>query len=248
MNRIEQFEGAVPSRSTSIQYDSVLSDMQSYQTISDRYRQQAPVSPDVELMLRKVPMTDSSIRAENQQMRSAEVDNARSQLESLRERAGQRSRDGLNREELTALSRRTDLNENQRRAVNFMLDNYDALKRSSSPLGLHREAITGDSLTTNRDKAYVPPKPEHRQADAREVAEALDKAERKDRRGAPREARPDDVVVKDGWGWWQVTREYMRVNGIPYTEQAWRREQARLQKLNPDKVDMLHPKDRIRTR
>lgn len=195
----------------------------------------------------KIKMEDSSVRAETDQIRSQEVDNARTQLESLRERVGQRSKDGLNREELAALSKRADLTESQMRAVKFMIANYDALKRDGGLVT--REAITADSLSRNRDKAYVPPKPEHQQADAEDVRRALDRADRKNPPpGAPREARRDDVVVKDGWGWWQVTREYMRVNGIPYTEQAWRREQARLQQLNPDKVDMLHPNDRIRTR
>lgn len=256
--RLEQFSIGVGEHKGGVQYDAVSREMQSYQQIQSRYQD----SRNTDSVLPRVKLSDEGVKHQDESARKEAVVNASKQFPSLMKKAGvQGEHDGLNHDELIRLKKMTDLSVDERRAVDFMLTNYDKLNtrrlfdgipnhpliRDYAEL-LQRRRITPDSLLrySQGTSAILE---EVKQADPREVQDAMRDSRRKtDGPGKPREGRPDDIVVKEGWGWWQVAREYMKVNKIPYSLDRAQEITRHLQELNPDKVKMLHPNDRIITR
>lgn len=246
-NRLEQYDIPAADRPSGVQYHQL--DMRDYSAA----RAYSQTAPSVDAILGRVSLSDEGAAGLAKDMRDGQIDTARQHFQELQKRAGATGQAGLTKDQLDKVLADPKTPAELRASAKFLHANWDALNtswvsgpdRQITPYSLN--AYKDDAITTATDAPN---------ATEQEVARAMRNGRRKDLdtdrrdrdgRRDPRD-RTDDVVVKDGWGWWQVTREYMRVNGIPYTEQAWRREQARLQKLNPDKVDMLHPKDRIRTR
>ena len=142
------------------------------------------------------------------------------------------------------------------------------------PIGspLQRRRITPDALDRNQHKADKPTDPvqqefkgngprnipqepfEPRVRTQPEPAERPSPNERgRDvplrKTGLNDELSRDDVVVKEGWGWETIARESLRKQGRTSQNGAdVYKEIERLQRLNPDKVRMVHPNDRIKTR
>lgn len=186
--------------------------------------------------------------------------NANRQMPGLMDKAGARAqgRDGLTRADLDKLERDRTLNADQRSAVRYLKDNYDALQteRAWDVAGMGGAAswlfgssrITGKSLARNADASRptggeVPP-PEDPSGQVRNrPARPSSQPDPLDR---PRSGQ--DVVVQRGWGWEKIAERSMQQDGIPFTREAMQREIDRLQRLNPGKERMVHTYDRIKTR
>jgi len=200
-----------------------------------------------------------------------DVENAKRQFDRLKELAGV-SKDpdaGFTQKHLDKVDA-MPLTREQRDAVEFLRENFRKLGTRWIPGGstgidvynpFVEKRITFDSLKDNAESATptgrrIPdgkPSPYERNPEPADgfPRDAYDRRtdERTGRGRDPRDrANPEDVVVKEGWGWWQVTREHMRKSGIPYSPEAYQRELRRLQELNPGQVKMLHKGDVIHTR
>jgi len=186
------------------------------------------------------PMSVINNIVDNQTRRVAtqEAQNAERQLPTLIDMAGPdaQRRGGVTKEELDRLQYDRRLNPDQQRAAKYLRDNYDELEtggwRGSSK-------ITPRSLKENADEAT--------NVDPRRVEQARRQDEEAQRRFRESERKGNEVEVGKGWGWYRVAEEALKKQGQDRpSPQDIVRETERLQKLNPDKVKMLHPHDKIK--
>jgi hypothetical protein len=172
----------------------------------------------------KPDMTDYATR----RAANVEAANADRRLPGLMERAGKK--DGLTDKDLEKLAADDKLTPEEKRAVKFMRDNYETLQTGGWRFD---DKITPDSFKENaKDATKVDAK---RTGDAaRELEDVLRK-------------KPTEVEVKAGWGWYRIAEESLHKQGSGKPNpQDIIRETERLQKLNPDKVRMVHPGDKIK--
>lgn len=149
-----------------------------------------------------------------------EAENAQQQLPGLMDRLGApyTAKDGLTHDDLKELQKDRTLTHDQRRAVEYMMDNYDALQTGGWRFN---DRITPESLRQNAGEA-TNVDPAKLRMD--EFNRKIDEASRK----------PQSVEVKKGWSWYQVAQESLRVQGQEKpNHRDILKEQERLKKLNP---------------
>ena len=203
-----------------------------------------------------------------------EVQNAQRQLPSLMDLSGA-SKDGalgLTMQHLEKLEKMR-LTRDQQEAVAFLKENFGKLSTrrfggtditawdpfkdyAITPSSIQRYGADADPIGRDRNS---PRNGGHGKGDHASTPydPANDRPERPDRRDVPPRRtglrdgrdRSDEIIVKEGWGPWQVARESLKRQGI-HTDidgSVTRDEMRRLRELNPG-MDRLHPNDRIRIR
>lgn len=242
--QVQKLEGAGPSSA-----DYTLTDFRNARS----FHRGVAGSADAYLPVMEAPNDLRPLTKEEQVAK--DVDNAARQYGKLFDRVkpGADPKEGLTAKDLEALSKQ-NLNPQEKAALAFLQKNFDALntKWAGGNYNPAREsAVTLTSLLDYGSRAEATGKTEisrdGRRAEAanpqnRPVANDNYDPRRADWGDRP---NPGNIKVKDGWGWNDVALESLKKQGIPYSYEVMNQERERLQRLNPDKAKMLHPKHDI---